>query len=146
MPSWIELVSEESAFRQVIDKKLAAFNDANSPWHKTVRASGGESYDLYWVDESNNLIAGLYGEVYWNSFEIDRLWVMDTHRHSGLGTQMLNKAITFARSRKANYAHLSTFSFQAPKFYLKHGFEIVGEMMDMPPGHSKYWLRKELNE
>jgi GNAT superfamily N-acetyltransferase len=144
--SWIERIGEESPFRQEIDKNLATFNDANSPWHRTVRASGGEAYDVYLVDENNQLIAGLYGEVYWDGLEIDRLWVNEAYRHTGLGTQMLNKALKFGRSRKVSHAHLTTFSFQAPEFYLKHGFKVVGEMVDMPPGHSKFWLRKELNE
>jgi GNAT superfamily N-acetyltransferase len=144
--SWVEQSGEESPHRGNIDKKLAEYNDANSPGHRTIRAKGGEPYDVYLLSDSDQLIAGLYGEVYWQAIEIDRLWVDDAFRGKGIGTQLLNKAIDFGRQQKAIYIHLTTFSFQAPDFYRRHGFSIVGEMKDMPPGHSKFWLRKELGQ
>jgi len=35
-----------------------------------------------------------------------------------------------------------TFTFQAPAFYAKHGFEIVAVVDENPRGHQKLLLRK----
>jgi hypothetical protein len=37
-----------------------------------------------------------------------------------------------------------TFSFQAPVFYAKHGFEVVAVVDDHPHGHKNILLRKRL--
>ena len=37
-----------------------------------------------------------------------------------------------------------TFSFQAPAFYAKHGFEVVAAVDDHPHGHKNMLLRKRL--
>jgi len=39
---------------------------------------------------------------------------------------------------------LMTFSFQAPAFYAKHGFEVVAVVDDHPHGHKNMLLRKRL--
>jgi hypothetical protein len=37
-----------------------------------------------------------------------------------------------------------TFTFQAPAFYAKHGFEVVAVVDDHPRGHKNLLLRKRL--
>jgi hypothetical protein len=37
-----------------------------------------------------------------------------------------------------------TFSFQAPEFYRKHGFEVVATIDDDPRGHQNLLMRKRL--
>ncbi len=49
-----------------------------------------------------------------------------------------------ALARGCHGAYLDTFSFQAPDFYQKLGYEIYGKLDDFPKGHCRYFLRKKL--
>ena len=51
-----------------------------------------------------------------------------------------------ARRRGCRQILLATFTFQAPAFYTKHGFEIVAVVDDHPYGHENLLLRKRLIE
>jgi hypothetical protein len=42
------------------------------------------------------------------------------------------------------HVFLDTFSFQAPGFYLKHGYEVFGELPGFPAGHTRFYLKKAL--
>jgi hypothetical protein len=41
-------------------------------------------------------------------------------------------------------AYLYTFSFQAPHFYRRRGYEEFGRIDGLPPGHTCIWLKKSL--
>jgi hypothetical protein len=38
-----------------------------------------------------------------------------------------------------------TFSFQAPSFYERNGFEVVATIDDHPRGHKNFLMRKRLS-
>jgi hypothetical protein len=77
------------------------------------------------------IVGGVIGEIYWDWFHIDLLWLKDELRGRGYG-------------RGAKNAYLDTFSFQAPDFYRRHGYQVFGELGDFPPGHQRYFLAKQL--
>jgi ribosomal protein S18 acetylase RimI-like enzyme len=84
------------------------------------------------------------GATYWDWFSIDLIWVKEELRGRGYGHRLLTLAENEARQRGAKNAHLDTFSFQAPSFYKQHGYQVFGELADFPPGHQRYFLRKQL--
>lgn len=49
-----------------------------------------------------------------------------------------------AKKRNCRFISLDTFSFQAPKFYEKLGFEQVGQETDFPKGFDKFYYRKKV--
>jgi hypothetical protein len=49
-----------------------------------------------------------------------------------------------AEERGCERAHLDTFSYQARPFYEKLGYRVFGELEDYPPGHTRFFLRKQL--
>ena len=90
------------------------------------------------------IVGGVIGEVYWGWLYIDLLWVKDELRGRGYGHRLLTLAEQEAQQRGAKNAYLDTFSFQAPDFYKQHGYQIFGELQDFPPGHQRYFLKKQL--
>ena len=90
------------------------------------------------------IVGGVLGETYWGWFYVDLLWVKEELRGNGHGHRLLMRAEEEARQLGAKYAYLDTFSFQAPEFYKRRGYQIFGELTDFPPGHRRYFLRKQL--
>ena len=58
------------------------------------------------------------------------------------------KALSTSRMGSEGYgatkALLTTYEFQARTFYEAHGYQVVGEIKDYPPGSSYYTMVKVL--
>jgi ribosomal protein S18 acetylase RimI-like enzyme len=72
------------------------------------------------------------------------LWVAEPFRGRGHASALLREAERFAVARGCHAAHLDSHSFQAPDFYVKHGYHVFGVLDDCPPGHQRVFLRKTL--
>jgi GNAT superfamily N-acetyltransferase len=119
---------------------LRAHNDARvgdpgySPLHVLLRAENGE------------VQGGLAGDVYLGWLFVRYLWVAEEHRGGGYGERLLREAEDEARSRGCHAVWLDTFSFQAPGFYRRLGYQEFGRLEDYPAGHSRHFLWKPLAE
>ena len=133
-------VEDGDHLREEVLEGLRVFNEA---------AAG--NYDLRYVRlamraDDGSLIAGLVGLCYWNMLYIDLLWVAPTHRRSGCGAALLQRAEEIALERNCELAYLATYSFQAPAFYRKRGYEAIGVLENAPRGHSTTWFSKRLTQ
>src|SRR4051812_10843683 len=95
-------------------------------------------------DDDGALLAGLSADFHWNCLYLDVLWVDPKHRRKGLGTSLLRQAETIAKERSSELIYLSTFQFQAPDFYAKHGYSLVGTLHGVPRNSSRQWFSKVL--
>jgi GNAT superfamily N-acetyltransferase len=94
---------------------------------------------------ANELFGGLVGLGFWNGLFIDLLWVDEPARRRGIGTALMRAAESEARERGWQVCFLSSWTFQAPGFYRRLGYEPFGELKGMPPGHSRTWFAKWLS-
>jgi ribosomal protein S18 acetylase RimI-like enzyme len=99
-------------------------------------------FALYAPDQT--IVGGVIGETHWNWLYISLMWVKDELRGRGYGHRLLTLAEEEGRKRGATNAYLDTFSFQAPEFYKKYGYQVFGELQNFPPGHQRYYLTKQL--
>ena len=108
-------------------------------------ASDGRGLACFVRDDAGQIIAGISGYTWAGMAEIEFLWVDDSLRGQGVGSRLLEAVETEARQRGCVLVITSTYSFQAPEFYQRHGYEVVGKIEECPPGHENYWLRKSLS-
>jgi len=90
------------------------------------------------------VLGGVIAEVYWNWLYIDLMFVKEDYRGQGYGRRLLNTIENKARELGARNVFLDTFSFQAPEFYKKYGYQVFGELEGFPDGHQRYYLTKTL--
>ena len=121
-----------------IREALNQFNCAH------VGDDGHTPLHLIEYDADGSIIGGLLGGTYWGWMYIDILWVREDHRRHGIGSRLLTEAEKEAMRRGCHHVHVDTMSWQAPAFYQKHGYEVIGVLPDIPLGNQKYLLMKAL--
>ena len=94
-------------------------------------------------DLEGALIGGVSGRTIYDHYLIEVVWVAESMRLSGLGRKLMNEAEREARERGCVGAQVDTVSFQAPDFYGKLGFRIIGTVEDFPRGHSRFFMQKD---
>jgi GNAT superfamily N-acetyltransferase len=94
--------------------------------------------------DDGTIYAGLHGHTWAGICEIKTLWIDESERGRGLGSRLLAAAEEEARRRGCRIIHLESFTFQAPEFYARHGFEPFARLEDLPPGHANVFLIKRL--
>jgi GNAT superfamily N-acetyltransferase len=128
---------EESAWG-IIGRGLDEYN-------KQQAGDYGSSTICFAVRSADGEIAGgIIAQIYWDWLAIDLMWVQEDLRGHGYGSRLLALAEDEARKRGARFAHLDTFSFQAPDFYLRHGYQTFGLLNGYPSGHQRHYMTKTL--
>jgi N-acetylglutamate synthase-like GNAT family acetyltransferase len=104
----------------------------------------GQLFAFLVRDESGTIVAGISGWTWAQACEIRQLWVHSSLRGLGYGQTLLERAEQEAREHGCQIIFLSSYSFQAPAFYQKFGYQLVAQLPDFPPGHSCAFLSKTL--
>lgn len=97
-------------------------------------------------DNNDDEVVGgvLAGINYWNGLEIKILWVEEGFRKQGFGSALLIHLEKEAKKKGASMAMVDTFDFQAEDFYLKHNYEVIGELKGFPKKHKRIYFSKVL--
>ena len=132
------ITAEEQPEWSVIGGGISEFN--------TQQAGEDNGKNLCFVlrDSDDEVVGGVIGSTFWNWFHVNLMWIREDLRGQSYGEQLLALAEDEARKRGAEHAYLDTFSFQAPEFYKKFGYQVYGELDDFPTGHRLYFMTKDL--
>jgi ribosomal protein S18 acetylase RimI-like enzyme len=96
------------------------------------------------IRDNGKIVGGLVAETYWGWMYVNLLWVSERHRGKGWGRSLMQTAEAEARKRGVRHVFLESFSFQAPKFYAKLGYQEYGRLKDFPAGNDRISMTKVL--
>lgn len=122
--------------RAAILEPLIAYN------RKQAGSGNATPLALLVKDDSGETIGGLWGKSVYDWLFVEYLAVPDQFRGQDLGTALLKQAEDIARDRGCAGVWLDTYSFQAPEFYRKQGYELFGTLPDHPRGGHRYFYKK----
>jgi GNAT superfamily N-acetyltransferase len=95
--------------------------------------------------DTGTVIGGLLGSTSMGLLRIDRFFLPAERRHRGLGSRILRMAEEEGQRRGCSRAILFTLTFQAPGFYEKQGWQVLGRIECEPPGHTRFCMTKRLS-
>jgi ribosomal protein S18 acetylase RimI-like enzyme len=75
---------------------------------------------------------------------LNSLWVDERYRRQGIGGHLMAVAEEEALARGCHQVVLFTYVLQAPGFYERCGYRIVGRVDDYPTGTPALWFQKSL--
>jgi GNAT superfamily N-acetyltransferase len=121
---------------------------ANAPFMSLLQLSEHEARPLVLLaSEGSEVIGGLFAETQLAWLRISIMSVHPERRSQGIGAALLAQAEREARARGCRHSYVDTMEYQAPRFYLAHGYRVVGELPDWDShGHRKFFLTKALGD
>ena len=117
---------------QTIYDGLQRHNEAFAP------AEGDHAFAVLLRDGDGRILGGLIAKAGRGWLKIGTMWVEEAGRGQGYGRRLLETAETEGVRLGCHSAYLDTFSFQAPQFYEKCGYEIFGTLAAFPNEHKRF--------
>jgi len=97
------------------------------------------------LHDDHGLVGGLSGWTWGVAAGIAMTWVRADRRGDGTGARLLAAFEDEARARGCTHVFTTSFTFQAPGFYERHGYVELFRWQDLPVvGQADVHLRKEL--
>lgn len=139
----MHLSTTDNVTQQEKDELLTGLRAYNGQFLALATFSG--DIGVYVRDDKGAMLGGLIGVRKGDWLNIDFLWVSDSVRGSGVGSQIIKTAEDEARRKGCKHALVDTASFQARPFYEKHGYQLQMSLPDYPyPGMQRHYLTKSL--
>jgi len=123
---------------QVVQSGLNAHNLAQPG------IGGMQSLAAFIRSAGGQIVGGVSGRTWGEVLDIRQVWVHDDVRGMGYGRQLMQLIEAEAVKCGCRVAVLDTYSFQAPEFYRKMGYEAFGVIDGYPSSHRKYFMKKAL--
>lgn len=122
-----------------LSDELGAFNATAMPGPAAVELT------VQCLDDEGQLLGGVSGWSWQEAAGIGLTWVRDDQRGSGVGADLLRNFERSAADRGALRIFVTSFTFQAPGFYEKHGYVEIFRWDGVPvEGHADVHFRKDL--
>ena len=123
----------------IVREGVVSFNE------KITGQARDKAFSVFLKDGSGKVFGGIQAWFDTESIYIDVLWVDEHLRKQGYGKKLLVAAEQEAVKNGCAFSLVDTWAFQAEEFYIKNGYERIGELKDYWLGHSKIFLKKSLN-
>lgn len=104
----------------------------------------GIEINLILRDGKGNVVGGLSASTMMRVMHLDVLWVAEEYRKLGCGKALVLEAEKIGHEKGCLASQTMSFSFQAPGFYQKIGYEVLGIFDGYPYGITEYVLMKRL--
>jgi len=121
----------------------------NSKFIQPVGPSKNVPVHLVLKAEDGTIMGGLSATIFYLRARcyIDRLWIHESLRGLDYGTKLMNAIEEKVKLENCNIILVDTFSFQAPRFYEKLGYQVYGKLDDYPSvGLSSFYYQKRLDK
>lgn len=128
----------DTAVLRMLEDELYAFN---------VKATGhddGEYLSIFLRDAEGAVIGGVHGWSWGGTGYVRTLFVPASLRGKGQGGALMDAFEAEARRRGCTQLVLTTHDFQAPEFYRRRGFAVIGEAPEYPRGFRLLTMAKPL--
>ena len=97
------------------------------------------------LDASGDLAAGMSGWTWGVAAGIGMTWVREGARGDRLGSRLLTAFEAEARARGCTHVFVTSFTFQAPGFYERHGYREIFRWEGVPTAdRADVHFRKDL--
>ena len=130
--------SDDEYASKIILKGLKAYNESK------IGSYSRETFVLFVKNESEDIIAGLCGDILGELCALHLLWVDQEHRLKGVGKNIINVLEEYALSKKCKIIQLDTTEFQAKDFYKKYGYLEIATLDKGFMGYKQFIMRKNL--
>ncbi|MCE9523265.1 MAG: GNAT family N-acetyltransferase [Alphaproteobacteria bacterium] len=127
------------AAQAVIDAGLADYNEEQAGYR--------DARDLAVLvadPVDGRVLGGLLGRTSLGLMFVDLVYLPSDLQRAGVGRRILRMAEEEALRRGCISAVLFTISFQAPEFYVLHGWREIGRVPCLPAGTSRVVMMKQL--
>ncbi len=131
--SWVQDLTPEDA--SVVSTGVIAFGRSQAPGGHAQEISCG----LYADDR---LLAGAVGRTEFRRLFISYLWVEESMRGQGIGSDVLRRLEAQALKRGCIDALIETLSDRNAELYERLGYAMMAHMHDYIPGFTRYILIK----
>lgn len=125
----------------IIKEKVINFSNGSLP--PSIDTLPEASFGCYLYNDEDNIVGGITSHCFWNIMHIDFFWVDESLRGQGQGKRLLTGMESIAKRENCKAIHLETFSFEAPKFYEKNGYQQFGNIKNVPIQNCDYFFFKK---
>ena len=143
--------SQRSPYRCLVGEAVPELDQRLSDELDRVNAAAAEGVapsrelTVQILDDSGELAAGMSGWTWGVAAGIGLTWVRDGARGDGLGARLLREFEAEARARGCSHVFVTSFTFQAPGFYERHGYREIFRWEGLPtPDAADVHFRKDL--
>ena len=134
-----EIIADHAQSEQDADAIVAFLTEhsdaAGEPWNPIPFA--------FTLKEGERICGGVTGNINRGWMFVSILAVDEKLRGQGWGEKLMARAEEHARENNCSGLWLDTFSFQAPKFYQKLGFEEFGSLPNYPGDQTRHFYCKK---